>query len=89
MQDLLRCMQSGPGSAWIAKPIKFDLAKQAQFGMTQEDIDRLDLLQKRLKDKFGEDERRYHYMALAFHGVSPLVMYILFNMINWMSVNTA
>lgn len=40
----------------IAKPITFDLAKQAQFGMSQADIDRLENHQNRLKSHYGEDE---------------------------------
>lgn len=42
----------------IAKPMTFDLAKQAQFGMTPEDIKKLGVLQEHLKSKFGTDEHR-------------------------------
>lgn len=40
----------------IAKPINFDLAKQAQFGLTPQDINNLDKLQQRLKNKYGGNE---------------------------------
>jgi hypothetical protein len=33
----------------IAKPINFDLSKQASYGMTEKDISKLDRLQKKLK----------------------------------------
>lgn len=42
----------------IAKPMNFDLAKQAQFGMSQVEIDNLDTLQKRLKANYGNDEHQ-------------------------------
>lgn len=40
----------------IAKPMNFDLAKQAQFGMLPEEITKLAQLQKRLNDNFGNNE---------------------------------
>lgn len=40
----------------IAKPMTFDPAKQAQFGMSKEDIVRLETLQKRLKRDYGTNE---------------------------------
>jgi hypothetical protein len=40
----------------IAKPMNFDLAKQAKFGMSQEDIGKLGKLQNRLKSDYGNDE---------------------------------
>jgi hypothetical protein len=40
----------------LAKPMTFDLAKQAQFGMSQEEIDDLASLQNRLKTSYGENE---------------------------------
>ena len=40
----------------IAKPVMFDLSKQAQFGMTQKEISDLYKLQEIIKTKFGTDE---------------------------------
>ena len=40
----------------LAKPMNFDLAKQAQFGMSPAEIDELEKLQNHLKEKFGTDE---------------------------------
>lgn len=40
----------------IAKPMKFDLAKQAQFGMSASEIAKLDQLQRHLIANYGEDE---------------------------------
>ncbi len=40
----------------IAKPMTFDIGKQAQFGMATEDIAKLNKLQKRLKKGYGDDE---------------------------------
>jgi 5'-deoxynucleotidase YfbR-like HD superfamily hydrolase len=42
----------------IAKPMNFDLAKQAQFGMSEEDIEKLRQLQITIKTNFGDDEHR-------------------------------
>lgn len=42
----------------IAKPMNFDLTKQAQFGMSQAEIDNLNTLQKRLQASYGNDEHR-------------------------------
>jgi len=42
----------------IAKPMNFDLVKQAQFGMSEKDIGKLKQLQKKLKTKYGDDEHR-------------------------------
>jgi hypothetical protein len=40
----------------IAKPMMFDISKQAQFGMAVDDIAKLYQLQQRLKSRYGEDE---------------------------------
>jgi putative nucleotidyltransferase with HDIG domain len=40
----------------IAKPMTFELAKQAQFGMSAYDIKKLGKLQKQLKSRYGTDE---------------------------------
>lgn len=42
----------------IAKPITFDVTKQAQYGMPQEDIDKLTVLQKTVIEKFGDNEHK-------------------------------
>ena len=40
----------------IAKPMKFDLSKQAQFGMKPKDIEKLAKHQKHLEKKYGKNE---------------------------------
>lgn len=40
----------------IAKPMKFNLSKQAEFGMSEADIARLAALQDRLKTNYRENE---------------------------------
>lgn len=45
----------------IAKPISFNLKKQTQFGMSVKDIEKLALLQIKLKAKYGRDE---HYASI-------------------------
>lgn len=40
----------------IAKPMKFDITKQSGFGMPQDEILKLEKLQKFIKDKYGDDE---------------------------------
>lgn len=40
----------------IAKPMNFDLAKQAQFGMSETEISNLDKLQSRLRASYGDNE---------------------------------
>ena len=40
----------------IAKPINFDLAKQAKWGMTPKDIAALKTLQEQIRSKYGNDE---------------------------------
>ncbi len=42
----------------IAKPMTFDLAKQAQFGMSESDIEKLRLFQIEIKAKYGEQEHQ-------------------------------
>ncbi len=42
----------------IAKPMTFDLKKQVQFGMSQEDIKKLKNLQERLKNNYGDNEHQ-------------------------------
>lgn len=46
----------------LAKPMTFDLAKQAQFGMSAAEIARLEQYQIRLKTQYGENE---HHTTLA------------------------
>lgn len=46
----------------IAKPMTFDLAKQAQYGMRDEDIANLVELQNHIKDNYGEEE--YHAVIM-------------------------
>lgn len=42
----------------IAKPIHFDLSKQAEFGMSPRQIAHLEALQKRLTARYGSDEHQ-------------------------------
>ncbi len=42
----------------IAKPITFDLAKQAQYGMSESDIEKLRQFQIEIKTKYGEQEHQ-------------------------------
>ena len=41
---------------YIAKPMNFDLEKQAQFGMSAAEINELEKLQNYLRDRYGTDE---------------------------------
>lgn len=42
----------------VAKPITFDIAKQAQYGMPPKDIENLEKLQKFIIGKYGIDEHK-------------------------------
>ncbi len=42
----------------IAKPMTFDLAKQASFGMSENDIEKLRLFQIEIRTKYGEQEHQ-------------------------------
>jgi hypothetical protein len=42
----------------IAKPMNFDLAKQAQFGMSESEIEELRQLQNHIKTTFGTEEHQ-------------------------------
>lgn len=42
----------------IAKPMNFDLAKQAQFGMSENEIEELRQLQNHIKTNFGTEEHQ-------------------------------
>ncbi len=61
----------------IAKPMKFDLAKQAQYGMSENDIEALRKLQNRIKTTFGDNEHKATIGIAREIGCSPdVVMYI-------------
>ena len=64
----------------IAKPITFDLAKQAQFGMSPEDIDRLEKHQIRLKSQYGEDEHHCTVKICEEIGLSPTAVKLVDNL---------
>ncbi len=55
----------------IAKPMTFDLAKQAKFGMLPSDIEKLDKLQKRLKTKYGDEEYLATVKIIKTIGCTP------------------
>src|SRR5579871_5035505 len=40
----------------IAKPMKFDLTKQAEYGMSEKEIEKLANLQNYIKSSYGEEE---------------------------------
>ena len=42
----------------IAKPMNFNLTKQAQFGMSESEIEELRQLQNHIKTNFGDDEHK-------------------------------
>lgn len=54
----------------IAKPINFDLTKQAQYGMSEEDIEKLAMLQKQIKEKYGNVEHHAAVMICKDIGLS-------------------
>lgn len=55
----------------IAKPINFDLTKQAQFGMSEADIRNLEILQNRIKKDYGNDEHNATVKICEEIGLSP------------------
>jgi putative nucleotidyltransferase with HDIG domain len=64
----------------IAKPMNFDLAKQAQFGMSQTEIDNLHTLQERLKSSYGDDEHHATVAICKEIGCSPKAVKIVNNL---------
>jgi hypothetical protein len=63
-----------------AKPMNFDLAKQAQFGMSGSDINRLKELQERLKSKYGSEEHHAIIKICEEIGLSPTAVKLVNNL---------
>ncbi len=66
----------------IAKPMDFDLAKQAQFGMSQDEIDELEKLQIRLKRDYGDNEHQATVKICKKVGCTSTAV-ILVNNLKW------
>jgi hypothetical protein len=64
----------------IAKPINFDLAKQARFGMSPADISELAGLQIRLVGKFGPDEHQATVGICREIGLNPQAVKLVDNL---------
>ena len=70
----------------IAKPMSFNLAKQAAFGMNSTDILRLKKLQEFLKSEFGEDEHRATVKIYEKLNVRPKVIALIDNL-EWSNIS--
>lgn len=66
----------------ITKPINFDLAKQAQFGMSKTEISNLDKLQRRLRTSYGDNEHHTTVKVCKEIGCSPTAVKIV-NDLEW------
>jgi hypothetical protein len=66
----------------IAKPVAFDIAKQAQYGMPEKEIENLKQLQIRIKAKYGSDEHRATVGIAKDIGGSPEMVRLLDN-VEW------
>lgn len=64
----------------IAKPMNFDLEKQAQFGMSPKEIEKLRLLQTRIKTDYGNDEHSATIKIYQEIGLSPKTVQIVSNL---------
>ena len=64
----------------IAKPMKFVLSKQADFGMSEKDIEKLRILQEELKRKYGDDEHKATLGICKEIGFSPKMLSLLDNL---------
>lgn len=64
----------------IAKPMTFDLAKQAQFGMSPEGITNLEKLQNRLKAQYGTDEHQATVQICKEVNLSPTAVKLVNNL---------
>src|SRR5579864_3956923 len=54
----------------IAKPINFDITKQAQYGMSEQDIKKLEQLQQQIKSNYGNEEHHAAVMICNEVGLS-------------------
>lgn len=66
----------------IAKSMNFDLAKQAQFGMSETEIFNLDKLQRRLRTSYGDNEHHATVEVCKEIGCSPTAVKIV-NDLEW------
>lgn len=64
----------------IAKPMNFDPAKQAQFGMSEADIEKLEKLQKEMRNKYGEEEHKATVSILKDVGCSAEAVELVDNL---------
>ena len=64
----------------IAKPMSFDLAKQAQFGTSATEIANLDKLQRRLRSRYGDNEHHATVEVCKEIGCSPTAVTIVNNL---------
>lgn len=64
----------------ITKPMNFDLAKQAQFGMSADEIANLDKLQRRLRSSYGDNEHHATVEVCKEIGCSPTAITIVDNL---------
>lgn len=63
----------------LAKPMNFDLSKQAKFGLTPEEIEDLAKLQNRLRNDFGKTEHQALINICKSLGCSPVTIRIIEN----------
>src|SRR3989344_3344664 len=65
----------------IAKPINFDLKKQAQFGLSPQEIDKLDQLQQRLKKNYGTNEHQVVVKICQAINLKPKAVKLVDNLV--------
>ncbi|NMB82462.1 MAG: HD domain-containing protein [Ignavibacteria bacterium] len=66
----------------IAKPMNFDLTKQAQFGMSATEVANLDKLQRHLKTNYGDNEHHATVEICKEIGCNPTTIKIV-NDLEW------
>lgn len=64
----------------VAKPMTFDLSKQAQFGMTEQEINNLEELQSRIAANYGSDEHEVVIKIAQEVGCTPKTIKLLDNL---------
>lgn len=64
----------------IAKPISFDLTQQAQYGMTEKDIQKLQELQRYIKSNYGENEHHAAVMICKEIGLTDTAVTLVDNL---------
>ena len=65
----------------IAKPINFDLKKQTQFGLSPQEIDKLDQLQQRLKKNYGTNEHQVVVKICQAINLKPKAVKLVDNLV--------